>query len=74
MLFSGDISILTPKASRTSADPHLLLAALLPCFATGTPAAAITIDAVVEILNELEPSLPVPTISRTFLSCKSFIQ
>src|SRR5207249_1040943 len=31
-----------PNCSRTSALPHLLVNDLLPCFATGTPAAAIT--------------------------------
>ena len=61
----------TPSASSTSAAPHLLEAARLPCLATGTPAAAITSDEVVEILNELAPSPPVPTISSTSISCSS---
>ena len=43
----------------------LLDAARLPCFATGTPAAEITREDVVEILKELEWSPPVPTISST---------
>ena len=40
----------------------------------GTPAAAMTIADVVEILNEFEPSPPVPTISRTSISCSNLIQ
>ena len=40
--------------------------ARLPCFATGIPAAAITREDVVEMLNEFAPSPPVPTISSTF--------
>ena len=73
-LFSGDTSIFTPNFSKTSAAPHLELAARLPCLATFTPLAAITIDDVVEILNELEPSPPVPTISKTSSSFNNFIQ
>ena len=57
--------ILTPRASSTSAAPDFEEAALFPCFATGTPPAAITREAVVEMLKELEPSPPVPTISST---------
>ena len=55
----------TPRLSSTSAAPDLLEALLLPCFATGMPAAAITNEEVVEILNVPELSPPVPTISRT---------
>ncbi len=46
--------MLTPKASKTSAAPDLLDAARFPCFATGTPPAAMTKEDVVEILNELD--------------------
>ena len=66
--FSGVREILTPNASRQSAAPDLELAALLPCFATGTPVAAMTREDVVEILKELAPSPPVPTISSTSMS------
>ena len=41
-LRSGVSVIFTPSASRTSAAPDLEDAALFPCFATGTPPAAIT--------------------------------
>src|SRR4030065_37216 len=50
----------SPSADKTSADPHLLDTDLLPCFATVTPAPATTKDAAVLMLNELEPSPPVP--------------
>ena len=73
-LFSGGRSIFTPSASSTSAAPDLEDAARLPCFATGTPAAAMTMDAVVEILKELAPSPPVPTISSTFILWSSLTQ
>ena len=43
----------TPRASSTSAAPHLLEAARLPCLATGTPAAETTRAEVVEMLKEL---------------------
>ena len=56
-LFSGEMSILTPRASRQSAVPHLLEAARLPCFATGTPAAEVTIEAAVEMLKVFEQPL-----------------
>ena len=70
---AGSISIFTPRASRQSAAPDFDEAALLPCFATGMPAAAMMIEAVVEILNEFEPSPPVPTISSTSISFRSFM-
>src|SRR3954470_19073832 len=60
---SGPRSIFTPKASRTSALPHALEAARLPCFATRAPAAAATIDESVEMLMLFERSPPVPTMS-----------
>ena len=68
MLFSGGTSILTPNASSTSAAPDFEDAARFPCFATGIPAAAITMEEVVEMLKELDPSPPVPTISSTSIS------
>lgn len=64
-LVSGVTLMLTPRASRTSAAPLLEEAARLPCLATGVPAAATTSEEVVEMLNELAWSPPVPTISRT---------
>ena len=73
-LFSGGRSIFTPSASRTSAAPDLEDAARLPCFATGTPAAAMTMEAVVEILKEFAPSPPVPTISSTSILWSSLTQ
>ena len=73
-LRSGVSVIFTPSASRTSAAPDLEDAALFPCFATGTPPAAITREEVVEILKELEPSPPVPTISSTSRSCSNLMQ
>ena len=74
MLRSGATSIFTPSASSTSAAPDLEDAARLPCFATGIPAASITWEDVVEMLNEFAPSPPVPTISNTSMSCKSLMQ
>ena len=52
-----------PSASSTSADPEREVIARLPCLATGTPAAAATSAAVVEMLNVPLPSPPVPTTS-----------
>ena len=66
--------IFTPSASNTSAAPDLEEAARFPCFATGTPPAEITREAVVEILKELDPSPPVPTISSTSMSWSSLMQ
>ena len=60
-----------PNSSITSAAPHLLDTLRLPCFATGMPAAEITKPAVVEILNVLAPSPPVPTISSTSFLCRT---
>ena len=68
------MKILTPSSSKTSAAPHLLDADRLPCFATGTPAAEITIDEVVDILKVFEPSPPVPTISNTSSSFNNLTQ
>ena len=52
-----------PRASRTSAEPHLLVTARLPCLATLTPAAAATRAAAVEMLKVFAPSPPVPQVS-----------
>src|SRR5712691_5509951 len=60
---SGPRSILTPSASSTSALPHWLDAARLPCFATRPPAPATTRAVIVEILMLFERSPPVPTTS-----------
>src|SRR5438552_6608718 len=60
---SGPRSILTPSASSTSALPHWLDAARLPCFATRPPAPATTSAVIVEMLMLLERSPPVPTTS-----------
>ena len=53
----------TPSASSTSALPARLVAARLPCFATGTPAPATTKAAAVETLKVPAPSPPVPQVS-----------
>ena len=60
---SGDRSIRTPRASSTSAAPDFDDALRLPCLATGTPAAAVTIVAIVEMFTEFDRSPPVPTMS-----------
>ncbi len=60
---SGSISILTPRAASTSALPERLETERLPCLATGTPAAAATRAAAVEMLNVPRPSPPVPQVS-----------
>ena len=41
----------TPSASRTSAEPQAEVMARFPCLATGTPAAATTSAAAVEMLK-----------------------
>ncbi len=60
---SGARSIFAPSASSTSADPQRELTERLPCFATRTPAPAITNEAAVEILNVPAASPPVPAVS-----------
>ncbi len=55
----------TPRASTTSALPHWLETERLPCLATFTPAPATTKAVVVETLNVLVPSPPVPHVSTT---------
>ena len=56
---------MTPRASRTSAEPVEPDMARLPCLATATPAPATTKAAVVEMLKLPEPSPPVPQVSTT---------
>src|SRR4030095_16818284 len=56
----------TPSADKTSALPVELVAALFPCFATGTPAPATTNAAAVETLNVFTLLPPVPTTSTNF--------
>ena len=53
-----------PSASITSALPTDDVTARLPCLATATPAAAHRMATVVEMLNVLKRSPPVPTTSR----------
>ena len=72
-IFSGSSMIFMPRASSTSAAPHFEEAALFPCFATATPAAAATIALVEEILNVFDLSPPVPTISSASRLCSSLV-
>ena len=60
---SGVCSTLTPSASSTSAEPHLLLTERFPCLAIATPAPAATNAAAVEILKVFTLSPPVPQVS-----------
>src|SRR6266545_3445097 len=60
---STGASIRTSSASSTSALPQLPLAERLPCLATGTPQAATTSEATVEMLKVPAPSPPVPQVS-----------
>ena len=55
--------IFTPRASITSAEPHLELRLRLPCLATRTPAPATTNAVAVEILKVPRASPPVPQVS-----------
>ena len=55
---SAGRSMVTPRASSTSAEPERDDTARLPCFATPAPAPAATRPAVVEMLNVLRPSPP----------------
>ena len=55
----------TPNSASTSAEPLRLVMLRLPCLATGTPAAAATIAAVVLTLNIFESPPPVPHVSST---------
>src|SRR6266542_3073516 len=60
---SGAHVVLTPSASSTSALPQGDVAAREPCFATGTPAPAMTKAAAVETLNVFARLDPVPAVS-----------
>src|SRR5215203_2504458 len=62
---AGETATFTPSASSTSALPQRLETDRLPCFATGTPQAAITIAAAEEMLNVPDRSPPVPHVSNT---------
>ena len=53
----------TPSAPSTSALPERLVAARLPCLATGSPAPAMTKAAAVETLKHLAALEPVPAVS-----------
>src|SRR5262245_6738020 len=54
----------TPRASKTSALPHLDDIALLPCLATVYPAPDTTKAAAVDTFKLLRPSPPVPQLSK----------
>ena len=60
------ISILIPRALRTSADPHFDVNALFPCLAIGMPCAAKTNAVAVDMLRLFFPSPPVPHVSIEF--------
>src|SRR5271166_1698799 len=60
---AGGKLILTPSASITSAEPHLELMLRLPCFATLTPAPAMTRATAVDMLKVPLVSPPVPQVS-----------
>ncbi len=55
----------TPAAVRKSDEPLTLVTLRLPCFATATPAAAVTMAAAVLTLKIFEPVPPVPQVSTT---------
>jgi len=56
-------SMVTPSASSTSAEPERDDSERLPCLATRTPAAAVTMAAMVDTLIEPDWSPPVPQVS-----------
>ncbi len=63
----------TPSAASTSLAPDAELAPRLPCFTTGTPAAAATMEAIDEMLSTAPyGSPPVPTMSSAIGSTGSF--
>mmetsp|Transcript_23464 Transcript_23464/g.49938 ORF Transcript_23464/g.49938 Transcript_23464/m.49938 type:complete len:215 (+) Transcript_23464:564-1208(+) len=68
---SGERSMVTPRASRTSADPQALLTDRFPALATVQPLAAANTTDAVEMLMVSAPSPPVPTISRSFWPLRS---
>jgi hypothetical protein len=51
---------------------HLTEAERLPCFKTGTPAAAVTIEAMLEMFTVPSKSPPVPTMSTASEPVSSF--
>src|SRR5678815_5959907 len=59
----GIAETFTPNAVNRSALPDLLLAARLPCLATGNPAPAMTKAAAVEMLKVFAGLEPVPAVS-----------
>ena len=63
MTCAGDKFILTPKASKASAPPNLLLTLLFPCLDIFAPQALAIMDAVVLTLKVLKTSPPVPQLS-----------
>ena len=71
IIFFSSRFIFIPNSESTSADPVKEDTALFPCFATQTPLAAVTIAQIVDMLNVLVPSPPVPHVSKEFL--KPFI-
>ncbi len=60
---SGEEGRAAPRASATSALPHLLETDRLPCFAMGIPPPAATKAAAVEMLKDPAQSPPVPQLS-----------
>mmetsp|Transcript_45030 Transcript_45030/g.111832 ORF Transcript_45030/g.111832 Transcript_45030/m.111832 type:complete len:219 (+) Transcript_45030:2002-2658(+) len=64
---SAERSRLTPNSSKTSADPHIDDTERFPCLAMGTPHAAASMEAPVDMLTVCIPSPPVPTMSSTLL-------
>src|SRR5918997_75964 len=69
---SGPSSISAPSASSTSALPAWLVAALLPCLATTTPAPRATNAAAVEMFMVPFASPPVPQVSTTPSGASTF--
>ena len=63
ILEAGNIDDTVKLLIDESAEPLTLVAARLPCLATGTPAAAVTMAAAVLTLNVCEASPPVPHVS-----------
>src|SRR3712207_8074838 len=68
---SAGRSMTTPSASRTSAAPEEDDAARLPCLATGTPVAAVTTAAIVEMRSEEHTS---ELQSRQYLVCRLLLE
>mmetsp|Transcript_15118 Transcript_15118/g.38098 ORF Transcript_15118/g.38098 Transcript_15118/m.38098 type:complete len:215 (-) Transcript_15118:320-964(-) len=64
--WAGLRSILTPRASKTSADPQALLTERLPALATVQPQAEARTTEAVLMLMVSAPSPPVPTMSKSF--------